>query len=38
MRPLASELKIEKVEGGHWLQLEKVNEVNAILETFIEEN
>ncbi len=37
MRPLVSDLKVEHVSGGHWLQLEKADEVNKILEGFIEE-
>ncbi len=37
MRPLVPELKVEKVNGGHWLQLEKADEVNEILEKFEEE-
>jgi soluble epoxide hydrolase / lipid-phosphate phosphatase len=38
MRPLVPDLKVEKVDGGHWLQLEKADEVNKTLERFIEEN
>ena len=37
MRPLVPDLKVENVNGGHWLQLEKADEVNKILEEFIEE-
>lgn len=37
MRPLVPDLKVETVNGGHWLQLEKTDEVNRILEGFIEE-
>ena len=37
MRPLVPNLKVENVNGGHWLQLEKEDEVNKTLEGFIEE-
>ena len=37
MRPLVPDLKVENVNGGHWLQLEKADEVNKILEEFMEE-
>jgi soluble epoxide hydrolase / lipid-phosphate phosphatase len=37
MRPLVPHLKVENVNGGHWLQLEKADEVNKILEEFMEE-
>ena len=37
MRPLVPDLKVKNVNGGHWLQLEKADEVNKILEEFIEE-
>ena len=37
MRPLVPDLKVEHVNGGHWLQLEKADEVNKILEEFMEE-
>ncbi|OKL62631.1 hypothetical protein UA08_01902 [Talaromyces atroroseus] len=37
MRPLVPDLKVEKVNGGHWLQLEKADEVNKIMEKFMEE-
>jgi soluble epoxide hydrolase / lipid-phosphate phosphatase len=37
MRPLVPDLKVENLDGGHWLQLEKADEVNKILEEFIEE-
>lgn len=36
-RPFVKDLKVEKVETGHWLQLEKPEEVNEILKTFFEE-
>lgn len=35
MRPFVPDLKVETVNGGHWLQLEKEDEVNKILEEFI---
>lgn len=35
MRPFVPDLKVESVNGGHWLQLEKADEVNKILEEFI---
>ena len=37
MRPHVPDLKVEKVNGGHWLQLEKADEVNQILDKFVEE-
>jgi hypothetical protein len=37
MRPLVPDLKVVNVNGGHWLQLEKADEVNKTLEEFIEE-
>lgn len=37
MQPLVPDLKVESVDGGHWLQLEKADEVNKILEEFMEE-
>lgn len=37
MRPYVKNLKVETVETGHWLQLEKPGEVNAILQSFFEE-
>jgi soluble epoxide hydrolase/lipid-phosphate phosphatase len=37
MRPLVPDLKVENVDGGHWLQLEKAEEVNKILEAFVKE-
>ena len=37
MRPLVPDLKVENVNGGHWLQLEKPDEVNKILEEFMVE-
>lgn len=38
MRPFVKDLKVEKVETGHWLQLEKPEEVNEILKKFFEED
>jgi soluble epoxide hydrolase/lipid-phosphate phosphatase len=37
MRPLVHDLRVENVTGGHWLQLEKPDEVNKILEEFMTE-
>ncbi|MCJ1291122.1 hypothetical protein MMC34_002665 [Xylographa carneopallida] len=37
MRPLVPDLRVEHLDGGHWLQLEKADEVNEILEEFMEE-
>ncbi|KAG0650173.1 Cytosolic epoxide hydrolase 2 [Hyphodiscus hymeniophilus] len=37
MRPHVPDLRVEKVDGGHWLQLEKPDEVNRILDEFLEE-
>jgi soluble epoxide hydrolase/lipid-phosphate phosphatase len=37
MRPLVPDLKVENVNGGHWLHLEKADEANKILGQFIEE-
>lgn len=36
MRPFVPDLKVENVNGGHWLQLEKPDEVNKIMEEFVE--
>ncbi|KAI9792960.1 MAG: hypothetical protein M1816_001282 [Peltula sp. TS41687] len=36
-RPFAPDLRTEQVEAAHWLQLEKKDEVNAILESFFKE-
>jgi soluble epoxide hydrolase/lipid-phosphate phosphatase len=38
MRPLVPDLKVENVKGGHWLQLENADEVNKVLEDFMEVN
>jgi len=37
MKPFAPDLRVENVDGGHWLQLEKAKEVNTILEKFVED-
>ena len=37
MRPFVKDLKIEHVDSGHWVQLEKPEKVNRILATFLEE-
>ncbi|KIW24242.1 uncharacterized protein PV07_09970 [Cladophialophora immunda] len=37
MRPLVPDLRVETVHGGHWLQLERADEVNGILEAFVQE-
>lgn len=37
MRPLVPDLRVENVNGGHWLHLEKADEVNKILEKFVKE-
>lgn len=35
MLPFAPGLRVEQVAGGHWLQLEKPDEVNEILDSFV---
>ncbi|KAF5602508.1 epoxide hydrolase [Fusarium pseudocircinatum] len=35
MRPFVPDLTVEQVSGGHWLQLEKPDEVNDILDKFV---
>ncbi|KAK5048176.1 hypothetical protein LTR84_005846 [Exophiala bonariae] len=35
MRLLVPNLRVETVTGGHWLQLERVDEVNTILNNFL---
>ncbi|KAM0076137.1 hypothetical protein ACKRZS_011831 [Fusarium odoratissimum] len=35
MLPFVPDLIVEQVAGGHWLQLEKPDEVNEILEKFV---
>lgn len=37
MRPFVKNLQVEKVDTGHWLQLEKPEEVNELLKTFFDE-
>lgn len=36
-QPFAPDLRIVPIEAGHWVQLEKRNEVNAALEAFFVE-
>lgn len=36
-RQWAADLKVASVDAGHWLQLERPGEVNAILENFVRE-
>ena len=35
-RPFIKDLQVKQVGTGHWLQLEKPNEVNEILKNFFE--
>lgn len=35
MLPFVPDLIVEQVAGGHWLQLEKPDEVNEILDKFV---
>ncbi|KAF5704851.1 epoxide hydrolase [Fusarium globosum] len=35
MRPFVPDLTVEQITGGHWLQLEKPDEVNEILDKFV---
>ena len=37
MRPFVKNLKVETMDTGHWLLIEKPEEVNAILKNFFEE-
>ncbi|KAG9496366.1 hypothetical protein J7337_012954 [Fusarium musae] len=37
MRPFVTDFIVEQVTGGHWLQLEKPDEVNEILDKFVTE-
>ena len=37
MRPFVKDLRVETVDCGHWLQLEKPNEINRLLGKFFEE-
>ena len=36
MKPNVPDLTVEKLECGHWIQLEKADEINGILEKFLE--
>ena len=36
MRPFCKDLKVKAFESGHFVQLEKADELNKSLETFIE--
>ncbi|KAL2061843.1 hypothetical protein VTL71DRAFT_7221 [Oculimacula yallundae] len=36
MKPYAPKLEIEHLESGHWVMLERKDEVNQILENFVE--
>ncbi|CCT74996.1 related to epoxide hydrolase [Fusarium fujikuroi IMI 58289] len=36
MCPFVPDLTVEQITGGHWLQLEKPDEVNEILDKFVE--
>jgi pimeloyl-ACP methyl ester carboxylesterase len=36
MQPFIPNLKVKKLPTGHWPQLEKADELNAILEEFIQ--
>jgi len=36
-KPHAEDLRIESVDAGHWVQLEKPEETNSLLESFFEE-
>lgn len=37
MRPFVKNLQVETVDTGHWLQLEKADEVNGFLKAFFEQ-
>lgn len=37
MRPFVQNLKVEELEAGHWVQLEKSEEINKSLKAFFEE-
>ncbi|KAF7924219.1 uncharacterized protein EAE98_007270 [Botrytis deweyae] len=37
MKPYISDFRVERWEGGHWIQLEKSDETNALLGEFFEE-
>ena len=36
MKPYAPKLEVEKLESGHWVMLEKRDEVNGLLRAFAE--
>ncbi len=36
MKAMIPNLTVKKVSAGHWVQLEKADEVNAILEEFVQ--
>ena len=36
MRPVVADLTVEKVNGGHWLHLERADEVNTMLANFVD--
>ncbi|KAL8721033.1 MAG: hypothetical protein Q9225_002206 [Loekoesia sp. 1 TL-2023] len=38
MRPFAKSMEVETLECGHWVQLEKSDEVNEILKRFFDKN
>jgi pimeloyl-ACP methyl ester carboxylesterase len=35
MAPFVPELEVKRIEAGHWLQLERPDEVNECLHDFI---
>lgn len=37
MRPFVKDMRVEKADRGHWLQLEKPDEINPVLGKFFEE-
>lgn len=37
MRPFVKNLKVEEIEAGHWVQVEKPEKVNKTLKAFFEE-
>ncbi|KAL8833509.1 MAG: hypothetical protein Q9170_004226 [Blastenia crenularia] len=38
MKPFAKDMVVERLDCGHWLQLEKPDEVNGILKTFFDQH
>ncbi|KAL8687440.1 MAG: hypothetical protein Q9218_006387 [Villophora microphyllina] len=38
MKPYAKQLEVETFDSGHWVQLEKANEVNEILKRFLDKH